>query len=479
MSTLKLGRRRFLEAAGLTGLAMTVAANAQAVKRKPAPTPGRKPNIIFILADDMGYADLSCYGAQGYKTPVLDRLAEEGVKLDNAYANAAICSPTRTALVTGRYQGRFKAGINEPNADFRPGDELPAGTPTVASLLKQQGYRTALVGKWHVCKIPEFGPQKYGYDSFFGIVGGGADYFTHGIPGYLPGKLGMYEGEQLTQRDGYLTDIIADEAIKQIKAGGDKPLFLSLHFNAPHWPWEGPEDRAHAEKLTDFMDMAGGSLEVYAEMMKSMDANIGRVLEALDEMGMTDDTLIVFTSDNGGERYSNTWPLTGYKGELLEGGIRVPLIARWPGRIPAGSKSSQVLISMDTVPTFLAAAGGATKAKLDGVNLLPQLTGQAAPVERTLFWRYKAHDQAAVRHGNWKYLRIGGKELLFDVARDPRERAQLQDVHPEILADLKARWQAWNAEMLPYPPRGYSENVDWSYPDRYPMSLPNPWHERP
>lgn len=464
MSDFNSSRRSFLATTGLTGLALAAGSAAQA-----RTDTGKQPNILYILADDMGYADLSCFGAQGYTTPVLDGLAAQGLKLRHAYANAPICSPTRTALITGRYQGRFRAGLNEPNVGFTPGMELPKGTPTVASMLRDAGYRTAFVGKWHVCKVPEFSPLHYGYDSFYGIDGGAADYFIHrGIRNGQPIEGDLHDGDKEVHRDGYLTDILADEAIKQIKAGGDRPLFMSLHFNAPHWPWEGPEDGDHAREIKDMRDPSGGSLETYAKMMRSMDANIGRVLAALDAAGMADNTMVVFMSDNGGERYSNTWPLTGYKGELLEGGIRVPMIVRWPGRIAAGGVSDQVVISMDTVPTFLAAARAAPPLATDGVNLLPQWTGQAPAITRTLFWRMKASDQAAVREGNWKYLRLGGKEHLFDVARDPRERAEQKDVHPEIMAALKAKWVAWNATMLPYPASSYSEPTSAFYADRFP-----------
>lgn len=473
MSKFQSSRRTFLAATGLSGLALAVAKGEGA--HAAAKGFAKQPNILYIMVDDMGYADLSCYGAQGYKTPFLDEMAAQGMRFTHAYANAPICSPTRTGLVTGRYQGRFQAGLNEPNVGFPPGQELPLDTPTVASLLKKQGYRTAFVGKWHVCKVPEYSPLRYGYDSFFGIPGGGADYFLHranqerDVP-----EAGLHDNDTPVRREGYLTDIFADEAIKQIKAGGKKPLFMSLHFNAPHWPWEGPEDEAYARNLKDMRDQSGGSLETYAKMMMNMDANIGRILAALEEQGMTQDTIVMFTSDNGGERYSNTWPLSGYKGELLEGGIRVPMIVRWPGRIPAGSVSEQVFISMDTVPTFVAAAGGKAPAIMDGMNILPQMLGEA-PVKRTLFWRMRAGDQAAVRDGDWKYLRLGGKEHLFDVRKDPRERAQQKDVHPEIMAALKARWEEWNATMLPYPEKSFSEAISRSYADRYPRAPRESW----
>jgi arylsulfatase A-like enzyme len=450
-------RRHLLASAGVAGVALALSSRHAQAQRKGSSKGGKPPNILFILADDMGYADLSCYGAQGYRTPVLDDLAAQGPRFAQAYANAPICSPTRTALLTGRYQGHYQAGLAEPNTEFKPGQELPLDTPTVASLLKKAGYRTALVGKWHVCKVPEFGPTRYGYDSFFGISAGAADYFQHDV---------MYESEKVVSPAGYLTDILADAAIREINRADDKPLFMSLHFTAPHWPWEGPEDAARSKDVAALSDPTGGSLETYAKMMVSMDAAIGRVLAALEQKGMTEDTIVIFTSDNGGERYSNSWPLVGYKGEVLEGGIRVPMIVRWPGQVGAGTHIDQVAISMDMVPTFLAAAGAPIPQDLEGMNLLPQLTG-AAPVARTLYWRMKANGQAAVRDGDWKYVRIGGKERLFDVRKDPRERAEQQDVHPEIMTALKAKWNAWNAGQLEYPENSVSASTIRGYIDRY------------
>lgn len=447
--------------------ALLLAGTAGTALSKSAEQPTERPNVLFIMVDDMGYADLSRDGAQGYRTPALDRLASEGVRFTQAYANSAVCSPTRTALITGRYQYRFRAGLSEPNIRFPAGDELPQGTPTLASQLRDLGYRTSLIGKWHVTKIPEFGPTRYGYDSFYGVAGGAADYFRHGYINEQGGKAELFRGDRPEDRDGYLTDILADEAVRQVSAADKRPFFISLHFNAPHWPWEGPEDRAHSATLTQMSDPTGGSLETYARMMTSLDANVGRVLRALAASGKARNTIVVFTSDNGGERYSNSWPLTGYKTELLEGGIRVPLIVRWPERIKAGRVSSQVTISMDFTPTLLAAAGAANIAETDGTNVLPQMVGQAAAQPRTLFWRYNAASQRAVRDGDWKYLKIGNKEALFNVARDPRERADMKDVEPSVFGRLKAKWEEWNTAMLPYDAASSSEGTARTYIDRY------------
>jgi len=428
------------------------------------------PNIVFIMADDLGYSDIGVYGARDLETPSIDTLARDGVMLTQAYANSSICSPTRTALITGRYQQRIALGLEEPLTPWAPeGSGIPANQPTIASVLRDRGYETALVGKWHLGEPPEHGPLAHGYDHFFGIVEGAADYFRHHpvVNGENSGP-GLYRDNDEIERLGYLTDLLGDEAVRRIQEIGDKPLFLSLHFTAPHWPWEGREDQAISDQLANFQHQDGGNRSTYETMVEQMDENIAKVLAAISEQGIADNTIVVFTSDNGGERYSDTWPFTGVKGELLEGGIRVPLVVRWPGRIDAGSRSDQVMISMDFLPTFLAAAGGEVPADgFDGIDLLPQLLGEAAPVERTLFWRFKSNAQAAVRQGDWKYLKLGDKEFLFNLAEDSRERAKLQDKYPDKFTELKALWEAWNAEMLPYPEQSYSEQVKNDYPDRY------------
>jgi arylsulfatase A-like enzyme len=456
MKNAKVDRRNFiLGGAGLLGLSPLFAGAA-------SDTASRKPNILFILADDMGYADVGCFGARDYRTPNIDRIAAEGLKLPQAYANSSVCSPTRFALITGRYQYRLAGGLHEPIAADRSVG-LPPEHPTLPSLLKRVGYRTALVGKWHLGFPPTYGPLKSGYDHFYGIYAGGADYFTHDLKfdGVTRDK-GVFENEKETNDAGYMTDLLGDHAVGEIEAAAaaKQPLFLSLHFTAPHWPWEGPEDEAVARTLKDSWHYDGGSRTTYGRMVESLDRNIGRVLAALDSHGMTQDTIVVFTSDNGGERYSDTWPFIGQKGELLEGGIRVPLVMRWPERFKAGATSDQVIASMDFLPTLLAAAGAQPDAKYpsDGFNLLDVLLGDKAPVDRKLYWRFKAGEQAAVREGRMKYVRLGRKEGLFDLIADPRERANLKSVQPELFKRLKSDFAAWNATMLPYPDKGFSQD---------------------
>jgi arylsulfatase A-like enzyme len=418
-----------------------------------------RPNILMIVADDLGYADLSCYGHPDYTTGSLDALAQRGVRFTQAYANSCLCTNSRVALITGRWQYRFTLGLAEPlrHADrHRPGMGLPAGHPTLPSLLRDAGYSTALIGKWHLGEPPQHGPLKSGYETFFGISGGHAGYFTHRGEG---GQPDLYEGEVTVEQEGYLTDLLSDRAVDHIdeQAGSGRPFFLSLHYTAPHWPWSAPSvEQASRERealvIARRLATEGGSPKVFAEMVTTMDRGVGRVLDALQRRGLANDTLVIFTSDNGGERYSNMWPLVGRKRDLLEGGLRVPLIVSWPGRITEGRVSDQVAISMDLTATCLAAAGVSMPAAtpLDGIDLSAQLTG-ANDVERTLYWRMRDPEQRAIRRGRWKYLLIDGKEFLYDLDYDCRERTDFGEKHPQLLAELRAQWEAWSTRMLPMP----------------------------
>jgi arylsulfatase A-like enzyme len=402
------------------------------------------------MADDLGYADVSCYGQRDYTTPNIDRLAIEGLRFTQGYANSASCSPTRTGLITGRYQMRLPVGLEEPiNPTTPKGVGLPPSHPTLPLILKKSGYATALVGKWHLGFLPDFSPLKSGYDQFFGIFGGGADYFNHGSKSSAP----LFEQEVPVDRVGYMTNLLGDRAVQTVEgyARSKEPFLLSLHFTAPHWPWEGPDDEVESKRIKSLFHRDGGTQKTYMTMVQSLDANIGRVLQTLDVQGLTANTIVIFTSDNGGERFSKIWPFTGMKGELLEGGLRIPAIVRWPGRVAAGSVSEQVMMSMDWMPTLLALAGTQPDPAYppDGDNLLPTLTGRAPPHPRKLFWRYYAGGQRAVRDRDWKYLQIAGNEFLFDIVQDPRERANLKDRRKDIFDRLKSDWEAWNNMMLP------------------------------
>jgi len=420
------------------------------------------PNILFILADDLGWADLGVYGQTGFATPHLDRLAGQGVRFTQAYANSAVCSATRLALITGRYQYRLRAGLEEPLALRDTGLGLPPAHPTLPSLLRDAGYDTALIGKWHLGLPPAYGPLQSGYGHFFGNLHGAVDYFTHkpGVGAQVPRDL--WEGEAPVERAGYYTQILADEAAAWIgdRRDAGRPFFLSLHFTAPHWPWEGPGDEQVARELKDLFHYDGGNLRKYGEIVQSLDAAVGQVLAALDESGRAGNTIVVFTSDNGGERFSKTWPFTGQKTELLEGGLRVPTLLRWPARVRP-QVQEQVTISVDWLPTLLAAADLAPHPDYpsDGENILPVLEGREPAHPRTLYWRYKAQSQRAVRDGDWKYLKINDNEFLFDVAVDERERANLRGRHPDVFERLRHQWEAWNEGFLPVTEDVYTHGV--------------------
>jgi arylsulfatase A-like enzyme len=409
------------------------------------------PNIVFIMADDLGYADLSCNGSRICLTPNIDRIAERGLRLPQAYANSAVCSATRLALITGRYQYRLPLGLEEPLAG-KTDVGLPPAHPTLPSLLRQAGYGTTLIGKWHLGVPPLFGPLLSGYDHFWGIRTGAIDYYSHRN---ARGEHDLWDGDAAVRRTGYLTDLLGDRAVGAIEtyAAAQQPFLLSLHFNAPHWPWEAPGDQAESGRLlgSRLRHFDGGTQRTYARMVHAMDLQIGRVLQALDANHLADNTIVIFTSDNGGERFSDTWPFTGIKTELLEGGLRVPALICWPGRLRGGGVCDQVTMTMDWFATLLEAAGVALDPDHppDGISLLPMLTGAADIVTRTLFWRYRSNAQRAMRDGNFKYLKIRENTFLFNVVDDPRERANLKQLRQDIFDAMEARWHTWNATMLP------------------------------
>jgi arylsulfatase A-like enzyme len=456
----KVTRREFVGTAMAgTALAGNAIARAEIAPGKSSSRTLRRPNILFILADDLGYGDLSCYGRPDYQTPQLDRLAAQGVRFVNSYSASPVCTPTRCAFITGRYPARTRVGLEEPLTE--PSDlgervktlGLPPEHPTIASLLKRSGYQTALIGKWHLGYLPNFGPIQSGFDEFFGIMSGAADFFTHKD---MSGAHDLYEGKVPVERIGYTTEMLTQRAVEYVakRSGGANPFYLSLHYTAPHWPWEGPRDQAVSRALQGGYDgfTAGGSLKTYAAMMKSMDDGIGEVVRALDRAGTTRNTLVIFTSDNGGERFSYNWPFRGQKFSLWEGGIRVPAIVRWPGVVPVGVTTQQVAITMDWTSTMLAAGSAKPDPaySLDGQDLLPVILGSKATYERTLFWRTSIQD--AVLKGRWKYVRDGKNEYLFDLSIDEREQANYRELNPTMFQQLQNEFKRWDATVLPRPP---------------------------
>jgi len=412
----------------------------------------QKPNIIYIMTDDLGYADLSCYGRTAYQTPNIDLLAKEGIKCLNAYASAPVCTPTRTAFITGMHPAKTIVGLYEP-LDWTANDSivgLTAASPSIARNLTNAGYETFLVGKWHLGFSAANSPRKNGFDYFFGMNGGGVNYFTHRSPDF--GADDLYENETPIQRKEYLTNLLTDKAIQIIQEKHTKPFFLSLMFNAPHWPWQGPADSVLYEGENEKKWKEIGSIEKYASMMKSLDDAIGKIIQIVKQSKNANNTIVIFTSDNGGEMYSDMGIYKGKKMGLWEGGIRVPAIVWWPGKIKPGTFSNQVLSTVDWNATItkLTGAKQPNNFSSDGINLMPILLNKSKEFKRTIYWRvFQRSNQKAVRSGNYKFLQDAkGEEYLFDLVKDPSESNNLKDYQTTIFKQLKTKMQDWEKTVL-------------------------------
>lgn len=427
---------------------------------KAVPKRGRipRPNLLVILADDLGWADLSCYGSTAIRTPHLDALAASGVRYTQGYAASPICSPTRFALYTGRYPGRLAGGLKEPISGPNEVDGIPLDHPTLASLLKESGYETALIGKWHCGHLPWFSPTRLGWDEFFGNFSGAIDYFSK-LDGR--GRYDLYEGEIEYEDLRYYTDVITEAAVGFVQRDHPGRWLLNLNYTAPHWPWEGPSDRAVSDELSAriragdrdaIFHSEGGSAEKYREMVESLDAAIGEVGGALRDAGALDDTVVLFFSDNGGDRFSDQSPFSGEKGKVLEGGIRVSTLLSWPGAVSGGRVSDEQVVTMDWTATLLELGGMGPAAgyTLDGISLVDHLVGDVPLPARDLFWRMK--DERALRRGDLKYVRLtDGTDRLYDLANDAREQADLAPRHADEVADMRAAWERIDSTLLPYP----------------------------
>jgi len=424
----------------------------------------RKPNVVFVLVDDLGYADVGAYGGTDIATPNIDRLAREGVKFTDFYANAPVCTPTRCAFITGRWQQRtgfeWALGLTG-ELKVRRGDRwvevsnmlelgLPTTEPSIARLMKDAGYATGCIGKWHLGYKPEFSPNAHGFDEYFGNLLGLADFYAHT---YVNGTRQMMENDKPIEVKGYLTDLYNAKAVRFIQRHAAEPFFLYVPYNAVHFPFQAP-DRPDSRMDPDHMH--AGTRADYARMLERVDRGVGEMLAALEKAGILDDTLFIFSSDNGGERLSDNRPLFNHKQSLWEGGIRVPCLLRWPHGLPRGEVTKQPAITMDLTATILSACGGSPPKHqpLDGVDLLPLLRGEQPPVERTFYWRVSRKDrhQKAVRHGNWKYVLDGALPMLFDLETDVSERFDVGFRHPEKLHELEALLAAWEAELAKVPP---------------------------
>ena len=401
----------------------------------------RRPNIVVIVSDDQGYADSSCYDhPKEVRTPNIDRLADEGVRLTHGYASAYVCAPTRAGLLTGRYQQRF--GFYTAG-DSRTG--MPVSEVTIADLLKKQGYATAVIGKWHVGLEPKYRPLQRGFDEFYGFLGHGAhDYFKLEI---TTEHNSIYRNNKPINDTGYLTNNLGREAVSFIARHSKRPFFLYLPFNAVHWPLQALQE--HVEHF----NTGDPNRDIYLAMLTCMDEAIGRVLDALKRTGVDDDTLIIFFSDNGGARknHANNGALREYKQTVYEGGIRVPFIVRWPDKLPKGKVCDEPVISLDVGPTICAAVGVELPGDrvYDGKNMLPALRGETKiPLHEALFW-YDGADQWAVRAGKWKLLSFKGSLELYDLHADIGEKNNLKDKHPKIVERLQRTYTAWKNQMAP------------------------------
>ncbi|MGZ5287017.1 MAG: sulfatase-like hydrolase/transferase [Flavisolibacter sp.] len=405
----------------------------------------QKPNIIFIMVDDMGYADLGSYGRKDYLTPNLDRMAAEGTRFTHAYSGAPVCTPARVSFMTGQYPAKHKAGLYEPltgdGLDSLEG--LDGSAPSVPAMLKAIGYETVLIGKWHLGFDDQHGPRKNGFEDFFGFRRGAIDFISHKAGRARPD---LWENETAVDVKGYMTDILTDRAIGFLNKKHERPFFLSLQYNAPHWPWQAPGDAAYPDTMRYVL---GGSPVTYAGMMKSLDDNIGRFMDALSKSGLKENTLVIFMSDNGGERYSDMGPLRGKKMTLWEGGIRVPAFASWPGRISAGQVTDQKIITMDWSATILDAAGVKVLSDLDGVSLLSFFKKPSKTFDRNFFWRLNQRvKQMAHIEGQWKYVKDDKGEYLFNLEKDISEKEDLKEKHPDIFERLRKKMQDWDGKVL-------------------------------
>lgn len=411
-----------------------------------------KPNVIVIVGDDMGYADIGAHGCKDIPTPHIDSLATTGTRCTSGYVSGPYCSPTRAALLTGRYQQRFGHEFN-PGPQAVDGEKgLSLKETTLADRMKAAGYKTGMVGKWHLGGLDKFNPVNRGFESYFGFLGG-----QHS---YLNLKTGIVRGTKPVDEKEYLTDAFGREAVAFIDEHKKEPFFLYWTFNAVHVPLEATDTY-----LKRFDAIKDPKRKKYAAMMSAMDDNVGRVLKKLADERLTENTLIFFISDNGGPpaNGSSNGDLHGFKATTWEGGVRVPFLVQWKGTLPEGKTYDRPVIQLDFLPTALAAAGAEVKPewKLDGVNLLPFLKGESKDAPHAaLFWRFGG--QAAVRMGDWKLTKAAGPNedverkgpatldgaKLFDLKDDLGEKTDLAAKNPERVNELTAAWAAWNKELV-------------------------------
>lgn len=436
-----------------------------------------RPNVVLIVSDDQGYPDLGCIGAKPIQTPHLDRLTAEGVRATSFYVTWPACTPSRGSLLTGRYPQRnglydmvrndmVNYGHRFTWDEYAVSPEMTLGLDprelTLGDALRSVGYANAVVGKWDMGQAKRYLPLQRGFDRFYGHGNNGIDYYTHeryGVPS-------MFRDNQRTQEDRgqYITHVFGRESLAFLKEhAGRRPFFLYLAFNAPHGASTLAEDnggqkpgvQAPEEYVARYRGVVNNErLATYYAAVTCMDEEIGKLLQALDDTGQTKNTIVMFLSDNGGSGNGGNAPLKGSKGTMWEGGLRVPFLIRWPGRVPPGRVTDEFLTSLEIMPTLLSATGAALPAsvKLDGFDMLPVLRGEQPSPRTEMFWQRRS-DKAA-RVGDWKWVDSAKGQGLFDLRTDLGETKDLSSQQPEVAAKLKARFEAWQAEMEASEPRG-------------------------
>ncbi len=462
-----MNRRTFLKSMG------AIAATACMPSAGRATAKAKKPNVIIILSDDAGYADFGVTGNKLVPTPHIDRLAHNGVICSQGYVTGSTCTPSRMGLMAGRYQQRFGAECNVPTIPT-PGytkEDLGLDTSerTLGDAMRALGYRTMAIGKWHLGELPRYHPCRRGFDEFYGFLGGSRSYWPLENPDRGHALRRNYEPVDEAEEIEYLTDDFTDAALDFVERHRGQPFFLYLAYNAVHGPKHAKE-----EDIEQCSTISPQGRRLVAAMTRSMDAGIGRLQAKLDALGLTKDTLVVFLNDNGGPQdkaYSN-WPLRGHKGSYWEGGIRVPFIVSWPGRLPQGRRYGPPVSALDLLPTCVAAGGGEVRADwhLDGVNLLPFLTGKRrVPPHKTLFWRFWR--VSVVREGPWKLIRVADDPLqkerhllqpliLLKLDDDPGETHNLAEAHPEKARELRGKLEQWETSLAQ--PRWY-DGANWQH----------------
>jgi arylsulfatase A-like enzyme len=431
-------------------LTLGVAAVMGATAVRPQTPAAGRPNIVLIMSDDMGYGDLSSYGATDLKTPNIDSLGRDGVRMTDFYANGVLCSPTRAALINGRYQQRYLI-------DNVVGGTTPPLKITGASLpqlLKNNGYATGLIGKWHLGNTVDAGPRANGFEYFFGFMGSHIDFYHHNR-GPMQPDLWENETSIYPKHDGeYMTDLITDRSIRFIEqsATARRPCFVDVAYNAPHWPYQPPGKPSPAPGTGAHQLPAQENTATradYVAMVEAVDQGVGKILAALERLGLTNNTIVIFTNDNGGEWLTNGGPLFNRKWTVWEGGIRVPTLVKWPGRIPRGRVSAQAGITMDLSASILAAAGVTIPSNYEGVNLFPILEGRAPEIERTLYWRTDVGNRSmrAIRNGDWKLVVDANHVFVFNLRQDVGERKDLTSQRTDIAGRLRPMLARWEQEI--------------------------------